>query len=814
DPLLAEKYTFSGSLMIDNPQECVPKLFANIPLDYEFKENKILVIPTDVQSFTVCGKVLSALDQSPLAFANVYVEGTARGVQTDELGRFELNYTALKNQPISISYVGFKSKSFPIGKWADKDCHDILLEIDSELFGKEIVIRDYLLSGVEEGEDHGSIKMNYDLILDQLAANEHDVLKTVQLVPGVTAIDETAINLNIRGATPDQNLILWEGATLYDPGHLFGMVSSINPYVVDQVDIYKGVYNPKYDNRIGGIVDISLQDQHTPQFKGGFGSTLTEAHAFLSIPVWKDKLSFVLSGRNTINGLVRSPTLRSYFNKAFQDTKVEEEQEEIKEGYREADQTLKYSDWNGKVIFTPYEWIDVKVSYFSSSNQFNYFSLLFEDDLESEDIVTNSSSAFSSNVDLNWNSKHSTQLEYVFSYYDNDYFYYQFFNPDSLLIFSASTFNDIYDYRFGATHKIKSDDNMDFELGYAYDRKEVSFFFGETSAFEQDFEEEGVVKGSFHNLFGSFNLTGDNYQVNAGMKLTNYVEANTWLMSPRLSFHYLPLDNLKMKLSFGRLYQFISQLQEFGDNELNTSSNLWVLNDAEDDSFLSANKLSAGFVFNQKGWTIDVEAYTIETEGLASYSTNLNRQLDIEDNGSSTSMGIDLLINKRWRNYQFWLNYSFSNSTFFFEQVSDDKFPSTFDQRHRLSFVNNWTVDKFTISMTYQYKTGLPFSQPLNTVERVEDDDGFYYALDYPQINGSRLNNYHRLDLGVSYKTKLRNKLNAEFSFTLINLLNRENELSRDYFIGDLDDDETPDVFLVDKRLLEVTPLLLTRFYW
>ena len=168
-------------------------------------------------------------------------------------------------------------------------------------------------------------------------------------------------------------------------------------------------------------------------------------------------------------------------------------------------------------------------------------------------------------------------------------------------------------------------------------------------------------------------------------------------MSPRLSFHYLPIDKLKMKFSFGRLYQFISQLQEFGDNELNTSSNLWVLNDAEDDSFLSANKLSAGFVFSHKGWTIDLEAYNIETDGLASYSTNLNRQLDIEDNGNSTSRGIDLLINKRWKKYQFWFNYSLSNSNFFFEQVAEDNFPATFDQRHRISFVNNLTVNKFTL---------------------------------------------------------------------------------------------------------------------
>ena len=230
---------------------------------------------------------------------------------------FEFSFLAYKNQKITISYLGYISTTFMAQEFDVTKCKNILLRIDKYLFGSEIVVTDYILDGITEGEGYGAVNMSYDRLSNDHTNIEQDILKTAQLIPGITSIDESASNLQIRGGTADQNLILWEQATLYGPGHLFGMVSTINPFIVDQVKIYKGIFEPNYDNRVGGIVDMSLSDSVAAGFHGGVGTTFTEAHAFMEIPIVDKKLSLLAAGRKTINGIYNSPTLVNYSTKIF-----------------------------------------------------------------------------------------------------------------------------------------------------------------------------------------------------------------------------------------------------------------------------------------------------------------------------------------------------------------------------------------------------------------------------------------------------------------------------------------------------------------
>ena len=115
-----------------------------------------------------------------------------------------------------------------------------------------MVVKDYILDGVTEGDAYSSVNLNYDQITNWQTNVEQDLFKTVQLIPGINSVDESATNLSIRGSSADQNLLIWEGAKLYEPGHLFGMISAVNPFVVHQMKVYKGVFEPKYDNVVGG----------------------------------------------------------------------------------------------------------------------------------------------------------------------------------------------------------------------------------------------------------------------------------------------------------------------------------------------------------------------------------------------------------------------------------------------------------------------------------------------------------------------------------------------------------------------------------
>ena len=321
DPALLKDHQFSGQLSAEKVEQSLEKLLYQTPYTFEKDQSTVLIFLPEPITYTLCGTIKDQQNNTTLPFVNIYLQGRNRGTQSDEDGNYEWTFTAYKNQKVQFSYVGYEPSTQMVQELDKTDCVAIYLDIDAHLFGGEIIVTDYILDGITEGTSYSSVILDYDLLQSQQSIVEHDVLKNVQLLPGISSVDESATNLRIRGSTPDQNLVIWEGATLYDPGHVFGSISAINPFVVEEVQVFKGVFDPQYDNRVGGIVDLSLNDSIANRFEGGIGTTFSEAHAYLEVPIIPDKLSYLLAGRKTINGIIESPTLTSFTSKIFQNSK-------------------------------------------------------------------------------------------------------------------------------------------------------------------------------------------------------------------------------------------------------------------------------------------------------------------------------------------------------------------------------------------------------------------------------------------------------------------------------------------------------------
>ena len=367
-PQLLSDYSFTGTLDFSKPDDCLKRMFYRTPFQYERNGNDVLIFLPEKEKFSICGYVVDKESQQALPFANVHALGTNSGTQSNEDGYFELSLFAHKNQMVSITYLGYEASSFMLQEAKSPNCPSYTLRLNTDLYSLSIIVTDYLFSGIQEGNDYSAIEMDYAQLSRSHSALEHDILKTAQLLPGISSIDESATNLQIRGSTADQNLIIWEGATLYEPGHLFGMISAINPFVIDQVKVYKGVYETDYDNRVGGIIDMSLTDSLANHVRGGVGTTLSEAHAFLDVPIIQNRLSLLVSGRKSLNSFYSSPTLNSYADKVFQTSKVEEQDEDEEEA--SIDQILDFYDWNAKLIFSPTENIHFKASYLKTTQFF------------------------------------------------------------------------------------------------------------------------------------------------------------------------------------------------------------------------------------------------------------------------------------------------------------------------------------------------------------------------------------------------------------------------------------------------------------
>ncbi|MEO1261689.1 MAG: carboxypeptidase-like regulatory domain-containing protein [Bacteroidota bacterium] len=813
DPELLSEYFFSGELIFNNAEKLVAQLLHDTPLDFELNGNSVVVFMPEKKEFRICGTVLDAASQAPLMLSNIYADDQAHGAQSAEDGFFEFRFFAHKNQKITVSYLGYLSKNFMAQEFAEDNCQKIFLELDKELFGREIVVTDYMLDGITEGEGYGSVKINYSRLSNNHTNIEQDILKTAQLIPGVTSIDESASNLQIRGGTADQNLVLWEGATLYGPGHLFGMISTVNPFVVDQVKIYKGVFEPSYDNRVGGIVDMSLSDSVSTGFHGGVGTTFTESHAYLEFPIINKKMSLLATGRKTINGIFNSPTLVNYSNKVFQETTVEENKEE-----EDVEQGLDFFDWNVKLLIKPTERILFKASYFRAVSDFKFNVPFYDEDLEVSDDVRFDSEAMNFSLQLNPANKWRSELAFTNSNYENNNFHSRFDLEDDELSYLNIVFNNIKDYTFSFSNQLSVHEDWDVGFGYGYDLKQVEFNIESFSIFEREFGDSNFVRGNFHNLFTSLQYQKKDWQINGGLRANYHQQAGVWDVSPRLNIQYAANEYFKLKFSTGILHQYISQLKQFGENFLDMNNQVWVLSreETEEETIQVAKKAATGFVFNKNGWLLDVEGYYHLTEGLTTFSPSFGTNEAVTDYspGNATSRGIDMLLKKRWGAYNFWVNYSLSKVEFEFPEINDRAFPATNDQRHNLNLINSWSYKNWDLSVSYQFRTGLPYSQPVG-LGMNEEDDEIDYEIEYEEINENTLDDYHRLDLGLRYTTDFdRSKTKAEFAFSIINLLDHDNTFSREYYVDDIEDDDDPELFFIEKRLLKRTPQLLVRFRW
>ncbi len=819
DPVLLEPYIYSGSVSKENLDNSLTHILYSTPFAFEKNRGTYLIYLPEAQEIFICGTVRDAMDSSSLPGANIYIEDKGIGVTSDTNGNFELNLIAHKNEMVHVSFIGYETKSISVQEWT-RGCKNILLRFATNTFGEAVIVADYILDGVTEGERYSSVSLDYDFLIKKQSIIEQDVLKSTQLLPGISSVDESAANLQIRGNTPDQNLIMWENVTLYDPGHVFGMISAINPFVVDKVEVFKGVFSPKYDNRVGGVIDISLRDSLTRKFHGGLGSTMSEAHANVEVPIVPEKLSLLAAGRKTVDGLISSPTLNSYSSKVFQNSKIEEQKEEVAEGERSVEQNLDYSDINLKVLFRPLEKLRFQTSYFSTRNEFNYDTEIVDGELESRDRVLFRSSALSSSLSFDYANNKNLTLGYTKSTFDNNYEVMLVQTEDDETFEHNELLNLIEDQSFFLDHEWLLTSNLKSLFGYDRNYKEVRFDY--TSFFESEpvGEDINAVKGNFNNFYSSLNYSGKSLLIDGGLRATHFEETKTLVFSPRLNFQYRINDDFKLKASGGIFQQFISQLREFGENELGLNNRIWVFEDSDqEDNYVESQKLSAGFVIDKNGWLLDVEGYRSHTTGLTTLNPLFNTSIELEDDyfrGTATNQGLDILVKKRMDPITSWLNYSLSKGTYLFQDIDEDPFPTSSDQRHVLNFINNWKYKNWTFSLNYQFRTGLPFSLPSYIEEGEDDEGGSYYSLVYERLNMDRLPDYSRLDIGFNYRPELKKMpFKLEINGSITNVLNTLNILSREYYLADLEDtDGIPEYYDVERRLLKRTPYLSLRIYW
>ena len=230
-------------------------------------------------------------------------------------------------------------------------------------------------------------------------------------------------------------------------------------------------------------------------------------------------------------------------------------------------------------------------------------------------------------------------------------------------------------------------------------------------------------------------------------------------------------------------------------------------------SVIEADKISIGASYRKKSWLIDIEAYSNSTSGL-SFENRTANGISIEDKGNSSVQGIDLLINKRSKYFNHWLNYSLSQNILNFPDFQEERFPSNINQLHRLSIINQWRIKSFAINLSTHINSGLPTNDNPEILEfDEEDEEDTFYELDYEEFNDDVLPIYWRNDVSLSYqKNFLNEKVQLNCSAQLINIFNRLNIFERNFLLNDDEfDNEAPSTVEIERYQLGRTLNFMVR---
>ena len=822
--------------------EVLADLLQDTDLDFRFVEKRfILIIPKQAalpfESFEAppkkevhfSGIILDAQYDSPLPFANIYIIGTNTGVTSDTTGQFRFSALVGANDSLQVTYLGYESQVF----LAQDIVSDASIRLKAQAFENiEIVVTEYLMDGISIGTEVGQIKISPDQIGVLPGQAEPDVLQSIQLLPGITSPNESASGLHIRGGTPDQNLILYDGIPMYHTGHFFGSISAFNPYIVDDVQVWRGGFGAQYGGRASGVVDINSTDEIPDKIHAGFGLNLTHGHAFAELPFFEKKAALIISGRRSFTDVLPTLTFNTLEDKVFQGTKIEDLSSESNES---EDLTFGngfyFYDFNAKLLAQINPKIKLEGSFFQGTNDLLYQLKSVENDRTEIDDLRLHHTGFSILGQREWNKKLRSNLRYSYARYEYNYLLDELILNETDTIFEARnrTSNEVFDGRFQWNNEWQITPQHQINGGYHYTNYQtqyaVDIFNINIENEEESYQEDASNQNGIHALYVHYTLADkkERFLAEVGFR-TNYqfLEKQYW-HEPRLAMQYQINSAFQIKGSAGLHHQYISQLIELGFNDLGVENQIWALSDDDDIPVIQGRQFMAGVIFQKKGWQIDIEAYQKRLFGITSFTTSfINQADDSYSEGAAYIRGIDFLVKKRWQNYRTWLSYTLSKSDYLFDEISADPFPAFNDQRHVLSWVHVLKYPFFEFSLGWNLTSGRPYTPLIGiTEEDIMTDEGEIYRVVNPVIsetlNSAYLPTYHRLDFSAVYTFPEKPSLwKGKIGFSVSNVYDQRNIWTRGYddewyLQEDIDADFVPEVLTIEKRLLRFSPNLLFR---
>ncbi|MFO8055363.1 MAG: TonB-dependent receptor plug domain-containing protein [Bacteroidales bacterium] len=609
---------------------------------------------------------------------------------------------------------------------------------------------------------------------------EKDVMKVLQLMPGVQSGSESSTGLYVRGGGADQNLILLDDAPVYNANHLFGFFSVFNGDALKSIELTKGGFPARYGGRLSSVLDITMKEGNKRDFTGEAGVGLISSRLLLEGPLRKDTSSFLISGRRTYIDLLVRPLMP----------------EDEKAGYY-------FYDLNAKANYTFSRKDKLYVSGYFGQDR---FSTAFED-------TEAGLNWGNSTVTLRWNHLFNDRLfanaSLIHSRYNME-IYQQTEYEDSDYSLSYSSGIKDYGIKYDLQYHPASSHTIRAGFSSTYHLFKPSALVIRDDSFDEHISEISEIPSLESAVYAEdeFYLL-ENLKVNAGLRLSHFLhEQKGYLhLEPRLSAGYQITESSAIKASYAQMMQSLHLMSNTG---IGLPTDLWVPS-TENITPQRSRQVAGGWVkdFLKEGITLSVEAYYKKSEKVKGYKEGAsfllidNPSIEAEryaweDNitqGQAWSYGTEVLLQKKSGRLSGWIGYTLSWTQLQFDEVNfGEKYYAKYDRRHDVSIVSMFDINEnVKVSATWVYGTGNAISLPVGeynakphtpkTGQGNDDPYSFnaYFVNDYGQKNDYRMAPYHRLDLGIQFHKQI-SLGEQSWNISVYNAYNRQNPFF--YYIG------------------------------
>lgn len=722
----------------------------------------------------LCGYVLNLETNEPIAQANITIVNTTITATSQENGYFELPIASGNN--ILLSHVSFEKTAISPESIYATNCPKIFLKPNIILL-EEVITQTYLTSGISIKND-GTIHIKPKKIGHLPGLTEPDVFKTMQQIPGIISVDESISNINVRGGTHDQNLVVWNGIRLFQTGHFFGMISALNPNLAHTIKIAKNGTSAFYGESTSSVIDISTQTQEIEKSKGAIGVNWVNADFYTKLKTGK-KSNLEVSGRRAFTDVInKSPTYKNYSNRIFQDTEVTNTSD---------NQTINYTS---NVNFCFYDFtaqfhqkIGNKTDiFFDAITIYNQLNL---DQSKIEGINTISRSSFldqntlggNLGVKSEWNTKNTLEANVYTSYYLIDSKNESIENNQ---IFNQK--NDIIDTGIRIQNNYMYSEKMIFKTGYQFNEIGISNTDRINSPLFYRKNKNAITN---HALIaeGNYASKAKKLKTTLGFRANYFETLSKFRLEPRVQLHYQFAKNFALGIMGEAKNQTTSQIVDLQKDFLGIEKRRWIVSNKKNIPIIKSQQASVGITFKKNKWLGTFDNFYKKVAGITSMSQGFQNQLEFETlNGNYTVLGTELLLQKQISHFTTWISYSYTNNDYEFKSYTPSVFPNNYEISQNVVAAIIYDNQKLKLAVGAKYHSGKPTTNPVFENSFVTNPPTT--PIQYQLPNSENLEDYFQLNCSVGYVFHANEKSNLNIGFAFENVTNQKNTINQHYRIN------------------------------